>query len=121
MSNDIGFIIEYVVSGSESYLHAIGRCGDYPIHVGDEFDRIHAPALILRDGYQGLGEASPVKLHVDRIEAYQRQLPTLGRGMTGTIDLRGEGLNRVIPGAVLGIPAHSADTQPTQQQAARTN
>jgi len=123
MSNDVGFIVEYVVSADQSQLHAIGRCGECPIHVGDEFDRIHAPAVILREGYRGLGEASPVKLRVERIEAYQRQLATLGQGMTGTIDLRGDGLNRVIPGAVLGVPARigGAAVQAPQQAVQPTN
>jgi hypothetical protein len=106
MSEPIGFVIEYVVSDSDRYFHAIGRCGDRPIQVGDRFETIHAPAIILRGAYQGLGEASPVKLRVERIQAYQRQLDKLGEGMTGTVDLRGEGLDRVVPGAVLGAPTH---------------
>jgi hypothetical protein len=77
--------------------------------------------VVLRDGYKGLGEVAPVKLRVERVETYQRQLPTLGRGMTGTIDLRGEGLNRVIPGAVLGVPARGEVTQPPAQAAQQTN
>jgi hypothetical protein len=106
MSDNVGFVIEYVVADNESYLHAIGRCGDYPIQIGDEFDRIYAPAIILRSAYQGLGEESPVKLRVERIQAYQHVLEELGRGMTGTIDLCGKGLNHVVPGAVLGVPVH---------------
>src|SRR4051794_10817472 len=106
MAADIGFIIEYVVSDNGNYFHAIGRCGDYPIHVGDEFHKIYAPSVILRDTYQGLGEPSPVKLRVERIQAYQQQIPKLGQGMTGTIDLCGDGLNKITPGSVLAIPAH---------------
>ncbi|HUE73076.1 MAG TPA: hypothetical protein VMP01_19485 [Pirellulaceae bacterium] len=105
MADEIGFIVEYVVSDNEGYFHAVGRCGENPIHVGDQFHRIYAPAVIVRSSYQGLGEVSPVKLRVERIQAYQHQLEKLGQGMTGTIDLRGDGLNRVIPGAVLGVPS----------------
>lgn len=116
MTNDIGFVVEYVVSDDESYSHAIGRCGDYPIQVGDEFHTIHAPTVIVRGEYPGLGEASPVKLRVERIQAYQRQLNSLGQAMTGTIDLRGEGLDRVIPGAVLGVPVRGESTKPSSPE-----
>jgi hypothetical protein len=113
LSEKVGFVIEYVVSDSESYFHAIGRCGDYAIHVGDEFDKIYAPAIMLRDAYPGLGEESRVNLRVERVQAYQRELEELGRGMTGTIDLCGEGLKQVVPGAVLGIPAHGEVQEPS--------
>jgi hypothetical protein len=121
MSDDIGFIVEYVVKDSENYFHAIGRCGDGPIQIGDEFIRIHAPSLRDRSTYKGMGESSPVKLRVERIQAYQRELSMLGQGMTGTIDLRGEGLNRVIPGSVLGIPARGEGVQPPVQAAQKAN
>lgn len=110
MPDDIGFIVEYIVQDSETYFHAIGRCGDRPIQVGDEFERIHAPSVVVRNAYQGLGEISPVKLRVERIQAYQRDLPMLGQGMTGTIDLCGDRLSRVVPGAVLGVPIQSASS-----------
>ena len=111
MAADIGFIIEYVVSDTGNHFHAIGRCGDFPIQVGDEFHKVYAPSVVLRNTYQGLGEPSPVNLRVERIQAYQHQLSKLGQGMTGTIDLRGEGVNKVIPGAVLALPARGEGTE----------
>jgi len=111
MAADIGFIIEYVVSDTGNHFHAIGRCGEFPIQVGDEFHKVYAPSVVLRNTYQGLGESSQVNLRVERIQAYQHQLPKLGQGMTGTIDLCGEGLNKVIPGAVLAIPARREGTE----------
>lgn len=104
MTNPIGFIVHGVITDEESYFHAIGRCGDEPIHVGDMFDIVYPPA---KPGSEGESrQPQPVKFKVERIQAYQQLLPELSGGMTGTIDLRGQGLEFLGPGAVLGTPIH---------------
>ncbi len=103
MSDAIGFIVEGVVTDSDTYYHLIGRCCDIPIHIGDRFEVAYAPAKPIGRDYPGLGVAGSVKLRVERIQSYQRQLEMLGEGMTGTIDVRGEGLNRVEPPSLSGL------------------
>ena len=105
-SDNIGFLVKEIVADSDTYYHLMGRCCDFPIHVGDSFEVVYAATKSVGRDYPGLGAAGRVKLRVERIEAYQRQLEMLGEGMTGMIDVRGEGLDRVEPGAVLGAPIH---------------
>jgi hypothetical protein len=108
MCDPIGFIVNGIVTDSDTYFHIIGRCGDHAIQVGDEFDTVYAPAKSTEIDYPGLGQPLAVKLKIERIQAYQRELSTLSGGMTGTIDVRGQGLEHVVPGAVLATPAHGS-------------
>lgn len=102
MSNAIGFIVNSVVEGRSGRVHAIGRCGDAPIRLGDVFEVLH-PAPQAADADVGdLCGGTAVHLQVERIQAYRRTLQELGSGMTGTIDLCGRGSELVESGCVLG-------------------
>ena len=110
MQNTIGFIVNSVVEGQSGHFHAIGRCGDEPIRVGDVFEIVR-PAVPAGDLDAGeLGGARAVHLRVERIQAYQRKLEELGSGMTGTLDLCGQGLELVKSGCVLGLATRPART-----------
>ena len=93
------FIVNGLIFDSDEYLHAIGRCGDVPIHVGDIFDTVFVPASA--SDCQQLAPARTIHVRVERIQAYQRQLNELGIGMTGTIDLRGSDCRIIVPGTIL--------------------
>jgi hypothetical protein len=100
--------LEFYVSGlvQGHLLTVIGRCGGQPIHVGDTFDtlyrylRRHFPEEIGADPVRELER--PVKLRVVCIHACDRSLPSLGRGMTGSLTIEGEGFDQIGPGWVLG-------------------
>jgi hypothetical protein len=104
MTDPIGFVVHGVITDSETYFHVIGRCGDSPIFIGDEFNTVYSPATPKSPDDSRFGQPRSVKLKVERIQAYQNLLPELSGGMTGTIDLRGQGLDCLVPGAVLGSP-----------------
>jgi hypothetical protein len=106
MTTPIGFIVNGLVAG-DGLVHVLGRCGDEFIAVGDAFETIYLPRGESAPA-QDLGIARPVRLRVERVQAYQRELPQLSGGMTGTIDLRGEGLDLLVPGGVLGAVVHHA-------------
>lgn len=87
------FIVNGFLEGFAGELQVIGRCGDAPIRVGEVFDRV-------RDKVDG---ELPVKLEVAAIHAYGRLLAELGIGMTGTLDVRGEGVDLLRPSSVLVV------------------
>jgi hypothetical protein len=102
MSISIGFIVNGFVEGESGHFHVIGRCGDDPIRIGDIFDVIRPSShssLLAEGDAEG---TRTIRLRVEHIQAYQRRLEELGSGMTGTIDLCGQGLEFVKPGSVLG-------------------
>ena len=109
--NAIEFIIDGFVHGD--HLTVIGRCGDEPIHSGDEFDAIYR--LKKRRYPDEMGdepvreEEYPVSLKVTCIHAYGRSLPVMGQGMTGSIVVDGCGAGRIAPGWILGRSAVAAD------------
>ncbi len=107
MTKNAEFIVKGWVTGESGRLTVIGRCGDEPIQVGDEFDAL---VRYKRPKYPDeLGgspspiEEKPVKLRVEYIRAYEQQLSELGRGMTGSLVLDGEGKDDVAEGWVLGM------------------
>lgn len=110
MCNTIGFIVNGVVEGQSGYYHAMGRCGDQPIRVGDVFDVVHQARHAAGVDAGELSDARTVHLRVERIQAYQRKLEELGSGMTGTLDLSGQGLEFVTSGCVLGSATRSRRT-----------
>ncbi len=104
---------EFFVTGFVTGEHftVIGRCGDVPIQTGDRFDAIYR---YVRRRYPDEVAAEPVReierpasLCVLCIHAYQRSLPVLGQGMTGSLTIEGEGIEEIGPGWVLG---HHLDT-----------
>lgn len=110
----IAFIVDGFVQGE--HFTAIGRCGDEPIRLGDEFDAIYR--LKRRRYPEEMGdepvreEEYPVSLKVTCIHAYGRSLPVLGQCMTGSITIEGRGAEWIAPGWLLGRSAVAA-TVPT--------
>ena len=116
MTTPIGFIVNGLVAG-DGIVHVLGRCGDDFIAVGDAFETIYVPQ-VESPVADDLGAARPVRLRVERVQAYQRELPLLSGGMTGTLDLRGEGIDLLVPGGVLGAVVHqSTDVRQGEQVA----
>lgn len=83
-----GFIIDGVVAAESGRLSVAGRCCDFPIRVGDEFDRIirYRPYKLPEEaGRPPVRDAErAVSLRVVCAHAYGRSLPELGEGMTGS-------------------------------------
>jgi hypothetical protein len=109
MSEPISFIVNGIVADDDTFFHAIGRCGDAAIRIGDVFETMYVP--VRASDKTQLGPPQSVSLKVERIQAYQRQLDELGVGMTGTIDLRGNANRAVVPGTILASAAVMAPMQ----------
>ncbi len=105
MADPITFIVNGIVADDDTFFHAIGRCGDSVIRIGDVFDTMLVP--VRPSDKTQLGPPQTVSLRVERIQAYQRQLDELGIGMTGTIDLRGNANRAVVPGTILATAVGS--------------
>jgi hypothetical protein len=101
MSTATEFFASGVITGASGVYHVIGRCGDLPVRVGDVFEKIAHPQ-----------EASkPAQLRVERIEAYQRSLDAMSPGLTGTIDLIGQGVQWLKPHCVLTVSSADENTE----------
>ena len=100
------FIVNDVVSSEPGQITVIGRCGDFPIRVHDNFDRAfrHKPRRHPSDSARApIREVEKdVSLRVVCLHAYQRSLPEFGAGMTGSITLEGDGADLIAPGWILG-------------------
>jgi hypothetical protein len=100
--------LEFVVAGivEDQHFSVLGRCGDVPIHVGDVFDAVFRYKRRRRPdelGDEPVREVEkPAAIRVVCIHAYQRSLQTMGRGMTGSLTLEGDGLQYLAPGWILG-------------------
>src|ERR1700730_735119 len=100
---EVEFIVVGVVRGE--HLTVLGRCGDAPIHVGDDFDAVYRYKR--RRSPDELGDEpvreveKPAAIRVACIHAYQRSLQTMGAGMTGSLTLEGDGLQYLAPGWIL--------------------
>jgi hypothetical protein len=105
------FLVEYKVVGMGGRMHFIGRCGDAPIHVGDQFSCLfrYSPRTSPRDLERPASRQQelPVSLRITSIHAYDRSLSSLSEGMTGSLVLDGEGMDQVEPGWVLGVSVDS--------------
>lgn len=107
------FIVSGIVTGESGVFHVIGRCGDLPIAIGQMFDTLQDKS----------GQLRLVTLRVDGIQAYGRGFDQLGPGMTGTVDVSGNGIDFVGPGCVLiarsSSPAatHNQESQQAPQHA----
>jgi hypothetical protein len=98
--------------------------GDVPIRVGDVFDVVYRNKR--RRYPDELGDEpvreveKPAAIRVVCIHAYGRSLEMMGRGMTGSLAIEGEGLQYLAPGWILGRNSESPPTsgQGTEEQAA---
>ncbi|MEX0716365.1 MAG: hypothetical protein WD066_07260 [Planctomycetaceae bacterium] len=83
----------------EHYRKVIGRCGDVSIRVGDRFDflvRFREPGTIADYEREPIETSrEEVSLVVEHIRAYDRDRDMLDRGMTGSLVLTGQGLDRL--------------------------
>jgi hypothetical protein len=106
INNLTEFIVKGWVTGESGRITVIGRCGDSPIHLNDQFDTLYRYKK--RKYPDELGDEpvredeKVVSLRVACIHAYDRSLQVLGQGMTGSLMLEGEGRDLVAPGCVLG-------------------
>ena len=97
------FLIEGTVEGEQA--HVIGRCGDSAIQVNDVFSL--ACHYQKRQSLEEFAKpphllaSCPVSLRVLEIQAYGRRLKELGPGMTGSLVLVGDGMEKIGPGSVL--------------------
>ena len=100
--------LEFIVCGvvQSEHFTVLGRCGDVQIHVGDVFDEVYRykrrryPDEMGDDPVREVEK--PAVIRVVCIHAYQRSLQVMGRGMTGSLTLEGEGLQYLVPGWILG-------------------
>jgi hypothetical protein len=105
------FIIVGVAQSGKERLTLIGRNGDASVRLGDTFDSLIRYKR--RKFPEEMGDESvklaemPVSLRVVDIQAYGRQMQSLGQGMTGSLAVEGEGIGSMAPGWVLacGTPA----------------
>lgn len=107
------FLIDQVVWSEDNvlpgkYAALIGRCGGVPIRKGDVF---HAAYRYDPGRYPEDMDKEPtrlddrnVRLEVAEIQTLNRSLELLGNGMTAALFVRGEGLDRIEPGWVVGQP-----------------
>ena len=100
--------LQFIVGGfvDRDHFTVLGRCGDVQIHVGDVFDEVYRykrrryPDEMGDDPVREVEK--PAAIRVVCIHAYQRSLQVMGRGMTGSLTLEGEGLQYLAPGWILG-------------------
>jgi hypothetical protein len=107
--NELQFIVDNFAPSE--HFTVLGRCGDVPIHIGGVFDAVYR---YKRRRYPDeLGDEpvreveKPAAIRVVCIHAYQRSLQTMGRGMTGSLTLEGDGLQYLAPGWILGRKSES--------------
>jgi hypothetical protein len=111
------FIVDGWVASDSGQYAVVGRRGDEPIEVGDVFDAVFRYKH--RNYPDEIGQAlvreveKPASLRAKCIHAYERSLPLLDRGMTGSLVLEGERMESVAPGWVLGL---SNDRRETMHQ-----
>lgn len=116
---EIEFLIDGWASGESGRFRVIGCCGDFPIHLNDQFTAIYRykPRRFpdeLGDDPVREGEL-PASVRVVGIQAYGRSLNMLGQGMTGSLTVSGEGLDKITGGWALGMKnGHPADDHPNQ-------
>lgn len=98
------FIVDGFVQGDVCSI--LGRCGDFPIHVGNVFDAVmrYKPRRTADElATPPVREIEkPASIRVVGVEAYGRSLKCLGEGMTGMLRVEGDGLQHLGPGWILG-------------------
>ncbi|WP_435015960.1 hypothetical protein TA3x_003517 [Tundrisphaera sp. TA3] len=110
------FIISGIVTGESGRITFVGRCGDYPIRVGDTLDSAfrYRPRKLPEEAALApeLVEIRPIHWKVIQIHAYEQYLPELGPGMTGSLTLEGASLAGLEPGWILGQKDRNAAITP---------
>ena len=115
MSHPIEFSVTGFVAGISELLHVIGRCGDTPLNLGDEFEAVYDYSYRAQPDGREIAEPLniiPVRLKIVSIHAYQSELIDLGSGMTGRLSLSGTGIDLVRPRCVLGSPIPAVGNEP---------
>ena len=101
------FLVDGWVMNASGQFQVIGCCGDVPIRLNDQFDVIFRykkrrfPDELGDDPIRE--EEIPASIRVEHIHAYERSLGMLGQGMTGSIIVSGEGIEKIARGWVLGM------------------
>ncbi len=104
------FIVAYIVTGESGQHTLIGRCGDAPIHVGDEFrtacqiSQTESPHTMPQSA-----DEREVLIYVNEVQAYGQKLDELGQGMTGSLVVSGVGIENIVPGSILGSQPAAVD------------
>ena len=100
----IEFIISRVTQEHGSAL-VDGRVGDGMIRVHDAFTEICSYAgQSVGDRVEVVrGQAEPVRLTVETIEAYKHFLDCVERGLTARLRVRGDGLERLADQKILSL------------------
>jgi hypothetical protein len=104
MDRKIEFSADGIIVGKPGQLRIIGRCCEDPVRIGDAFESVYDYQYSVdSDGHELARRVNPVavRLRIVGIEAYGRELESLGEGMTGALDLEGSGQELVHPGLVL--------------------
>jgi hypothetical protein len=97
------FIIDYIVTGASGRHTLIGRCGDSPVRVGDEFQvAYHYENFESAESASRRVEEQNVLVCINEIQAYGKTLDEMGQGMTGSLVVSGTGVEKLAPGMVLG-------------------
>ncbi len=109
------FLVDGWVTGASGEFTVIGCCGDVPIRINDKFDAIFRYKR--RKYPEEMGD-DPIRedeiaasIRIEDIQAYGRALEMLGQGMTGSIVVSGEGIERIASGTVLGMKNGRHDGQ----------
>ena len=102
------FIVSGIVTGESGVFHVIGRCGDVSIRIGETFATLQDKS----------NQCRKIRIRVDGIQAYGRGFEQLGPGMTGTLDVSGEGVDSIAPGSVL-VAATTNQTQIAQAESVK--
>ena len=58
-------------------------------------------------------EEKPVRLEILEIQTHNRSFDKLGQGMTGALFVKGDGLDRLAPGWVIGEPVATQQANAT--------
>jgi hypothetical protein len=116
MSKRIEFGVDEVAGSGR--IIVTGRCFEGPLSRGDIFEEAfrYSPAGTLED-YGRPGERLDerrVSLLVLSIQAYQREVDELGRGMTAQLELLDDEGNSPLPGEVLGGFSNANDSRQTK-------
>lgn len=107
------FIIVQVVEGKENlrpgpYAVVVGRCGDLPLLKGQILSAVYRYKSSRYPDEMGDDpiriEERPVRLEIFEIQTHNRSFDELGQGMTGALLVKGDGLDRLAPGWVIGEP-----------------
>jgi hypothetical protein len=118
------FIIVQVVQSEDNqlagpYCVLVGRCGDEPISKGQVLSAVYRykkrryPDEMGNDPVREIER--PVRLEVVEIQIHGRSFEQLGQGMTGALFVKGEGIDCLAPGWVLGQLVQSEKASETPQ------